>query len=148
MPRLQPMRSSRTLSATGPWHLEWVAVPESFVYLSQSLAQAGFLLRGLEVDEEAMKRNLELSNGLITAEHVMTAIAPTTGRVPAHDIIYEAAKRSRETRTSLYDILSHDAKVTKILNDEQLRYYTDPRNYLGACPDMVDRVVGSRSRSP
>lgn len=130
--------------ATGPWHLEWVAVPESFNYLSQSLAQASFLLQGLEVDSIAMERNLDLSQGLIMAEHVMTAIAPVTGHVPAHDIIYDAARRSRETRTSLYNILAQDAKVTKILNDKQLHYYTDPRNYLGACQDMVDRVVQGR----
>lgn len=73
--------------ATGPWHLEFVAIPESFTYCSAALHHAQFTLSGLQVFPEAMERNLGVSNGLSLAEHVMTAIAPYAGRAQAHDII-------------------------------------------------------------
>jgi 3-carboxy-cis,cis-muconate cycloisomerase len=38
--------------ATGPWHAEWMAIPESFVLTAGSLHQAKFALGGLIVDEK------------------------------------------------------------------------------------------------
>ena len=39
--------------ATGPWHAEWIAIPESFVLTAGALHQAKFMLDGLIVDERA-----------------------------------------------------------------------------------------------
>jgi 3-carboxy-cis,cis-muconate cycloisomerase len=61
--------------ATGPWHLEWGAVPESFALTSGALAQAAFMLSGLEVHTDRMAANLDVSRGLICAEAVMMALA-------------------------------------------------------------------------
>src|SRR5690606_30307481 len=76
--------------ATGPWHLEWSAVPESFLLTASSLHQAAFMLRGLSVDEARMRENLDLTGGLIVAEAVMMGLAPVLGRQQAHDIVYDA----------------------------------------------------------
>ncbi len=40
--------------ATGSWHLEWSAVPESFLLAASALHQANFMLRGLHVDSKRM----------------------------------------------------------------------------------------------
>ena len=74
--------------ATGAWHLEWAALPESFALASGALAQAAFLLAGLEVHPERMRENLGRSQGLIVAEAVMMALATTTGRQRAHDLVH------------------------------------------------------------
>lgn len=37
--------------ATGPWHLEWIAVPESFILSASALANARYMLDGLVVHE-------------------------------------------------------------------------------------------------
>ena len=42
--------------ATGPWHAEWMAIPESFVLTAGALHQAKFALGGLIVDETRMRR--------------------------------------------------------------------------------------------
>src|SRR5690606_2665059 len=51
--------------ATGPWHIEWSAIPEAFVLTAGALGQAGFMLAGREVDIARMRRNLDLTGGLI-----------------------------------------------------------------------------------
>ncbi|MFC7555571.1 3-carboxy-cis,cis-muconate cycloisomerase [Pseudoroseomonas wenyumeiae] len=61
--------------ATGPWHLEWMALPESFMLTASCLHQARFALSGLTVDVGRMRANLDLSGGLIVAEAVMMAAA-------------------------------------------------------------------------
>jgi 3-carboxy-cis,cis-muconate cycloisomerase len=62
--------------ATGPWHAEWIAIPESFVLAAGALHQAKFALSGLIVDEKKMAENLDISPGLIVAEAVMMGLAP------------------------------------------------------------------------
>ena len=57
-----------------------------------SLAQAKFTLEGLVVDESRMRRNLDLTQGLIVAEAVMMGLAPHLGRQNAHDIVYAACR--------------------------------------------------------
>ena len=42
--------------ATGPWHAEWIAIPESFVLTAGALHQAKFALGGLIVDEKRMRQ--------------------------------------------------------------------------------------------
>src|SRR5881227_4408972 len=41
--------------ATGPWHAEWMALPQVCLLTAGSLAQAQFMLSGLIVDQAAMK---------------------------------------------------------------------------------------------
>src|SRR5499426_496801 len=45
--------------ATGPWHLEWLAVPEAFLATGAALAQARAMLEGLIVEPERMRRSEE-----------------------------------------------------------------------------------------
>lgn len=45
--------------ATGPWHLEFVVIPETFTYTSNSLVQCNFILDNMTVDTSRMKKNCE-----------------------------------------------------------------------------------------
>jgi len=130
--------------ATGPWHAEWVAVPETFGYAAGALNQARFMLRGLIVDSGRMARNLGITHGLIVAEAVMMGLAPHTGRNEAHDLVYDACRAAIETDRPLLDVLLETPTAAGLLGQERLRELTDPANYLGAAPAMVDRMLAGR----
>jgi 3-carboxy-cis,cis-muconate cycloisomerase len=127
--------------ATGPWHVEWMAVPESFVLAAGSLAQAKFMLEGLIVDEARMRANLELTQGLIVAEAVMMGLAPHLGRQQAHDVVYDACREALGDERPLFDVLKSNPVVAAALPAERLRALCDPANYLGSAPAMVDAIV-------
>jgi len=131
--------------ATGPWHVEWAALPEAFGYAAGALHQARFLLGGLIVDTGRMAKNLAMTHGLIVAEAVMMGLAPYTGRTEAHDLVYDACRVAIETDRPLLDVLLETPAVAGPLGAEKLRALTDPANYLGAAPAMVDRVLAERS---
>lgn len=46
--------------ATGPWHLEFVTIPETFTYTCNSLVQTEFMLSNMKVDQKRMSQNCEL----------------------------------------------------------------------------------------
>ncbi len=132
--------------ATGPWHAEWMAIPESFVLTAGSLHQAKFALGGLIVDEKKMAENLDISRGLIVAEAVMMGLAPEIGRQEAHDVVYDACRLANENGMSLADALSANPQVSGRIDRATIDRLTSPANYLGLAPQMVDRVLGAARR--
>ena len=127
--------------ATGPWHAEWIAIPESFILTSGALHQAKFALGGLIVDTERMKHNLGISKGLIVAEAAMMQMAPFTGRQQAHDIVYDACRTVNEQGGTLAEALAALPEVTRHFDRDAIERMTDPANYLGLAPRMVDRAL-------
>lgn len=130
--------------ATGPWQAEWVALPQAFVAASGALKHARFMLEGLVVDPVRMRANLGVTGGLIVAEAVMMALAQHAGRQEAHEIVYGACRRALEGGTTLLSELQQLTEVTHHLSAERLVELTDPINYLGSAPAMVDRVLAAR----
>jgi 3-carboxy-cis,cis-muconate cycloisomerase len=130
--------------ATGPWHLEWVALPEAFGYAAGALRQARFLAHGLIVDVARMRQNLGTTHGLIVAEAVMMGLAPHTGRNEAHDLVYDACRSAIENDRPLLEVLLATPAIAGPLGAARLRELTDPGNYLGAAPLMVDRLLAAR----
>src|SRR6476646_6180824 len=132
--------------ATGPWHAEWMAIPESFVLTAGALHQAKFALSGLIVDDRRMADNLGISRGLIVAEAVMMGLAPAIGRQEAHDVVYDACRLANDKGMTLADALSADPRVSARIDRPTIDRLTSPKNYLGLAPDMVDRVLASAKR--
>lgn len=132
--------------ATGPWHAEWIAIPESFVLAAGALNQARFMLGGLIVDEKAMARNLDMTKGLIVAEAVMMGLAPHIGRQDAHDVVYDACRVVNDKGGRLADVLNAMPSVSSRLDPKLIERLTDPANYLGSAPQMVDQVLASSAR--
>ena len=118
--------------ATGPWHLEWVSLPESFLLTGASLGQAKFMLAGLVVDTARMRENLNLTGGLIVAEAVMMAAAPVLGRQHAHDLVYAACRIGIEQKRSLADGVLENADLVAALGGaDAARANCDPAGALG-----------------
>ena len=130
--------------ATGPWHLEWMALPEGFIAASGALHQARFMLEGLIVEPGAMRRVLDVTGGLIVAEAVMMALAPHIGRGVAHDLVYDCCRAALENGTPLLDQLRLKPEITAHFDAVALARLVDPANYLGVAGAMVDRMLGAR----
>jgi adenylosuccinate lyase len=128
--------------ASGPWHLEWVCIPESFVVCCGALHQTVFVMDGLVVNEDALLRNLNATGGRIVAEAVMMGLAEKIGRGKAHDVVYRACTESIEKDTSLLDALMRDSEISEKLDEGTLSELCGPLKYLGCCQQMVDNVTG------
>jgi 3-carboxy-cis,cis-muconate cycloisomerase len=90
-----------------------------------------------------MRRNLDITGGLIVAEAVMMALAKHTGRQIAHDVVYGACRAALDKGTTLLAELERNGDVSKHLDKAQLVDLTDPVNYLGSTEAMIDRALGS-----
>src|SRR4051794_10981034 len=127
--------------STGPWEIEWIALPEIFLLASGCLAQSRDLAAGLQVDEARMRANLDLTGGMIVSEAVMMGLGPKLGRQRAHDLVYDICRDVVTKGRPLLDLLKEDAEISKAATPQQLAELTDPARYLGLAGEMVDRVL-------
>jgi 3-carboxy-cis,cis-muconate cycloisomerase len=132
--------------ATGPWEIEWIALPEIFMLSAGALAQTRFVLEGLQVNEKKMRENLDITNGLIMSEAVMMGLGPTLGRNRAHDLVYDVCRQVMKTGRPLIDLLVEDKEISKHATRKQLEKMANPANYLGVAGEMVDRVLKMRKK--
>ena len=129
--------------STGPWEIEWIALPEAFVLSAGALNQARFVVAGLEVDAKRMRANLDLTNGLVVSEAVMMGLAPYLGREYAHDLVYDLCREAIKLDRPLLQLLAENAEITGHVDRRKLAELCDPGNYLGLSGVMVDRVLAS-----
>src|SRR6266849_1981575 len=109
------------------------------------LARLVEVLRGLRLDPQRMRRNLDLGGGLIMAEAVMLDLGKTIGRQHAHDVVYDAAMEAAVEGKSFGDLLAADKRVAAHIDARQIKALLDPTAYTGLCAEMA-RDGAARAR--
>ena len=75
----------------GAWHAEWPTLTELLSLARGAAAHGAALARGLQVDDDAVARNLALTRGLIIAERLAIALGPVIGRDAVAGLVAAAA---------------------------------------------------------
>jgi 3-carboxy-cis,cis-muconate cycloisomerase len=127
--------------ATGPWQAELLVMPQAFVLTHGALLHAAAIAEGMVVDAGRMRRNLDLTGGLIVAEAVMMGLAPQIGRGEAHHVVKHACDAALAEGISLADALAREPIVTARLDRAAIEALTDPAHYLGSTDRFIDRVL-------
>jgi adenylosuccinate lyase len=121
---------------------ERFVIPEECILIDYMLILMIRVLKGLEVDEERMRKNIELTQGRMMSEAIMLALAKKgLGRQKAHERIRELAIKSHNQKREFKQVLSEDITVKKLLNKKEIEEVMDPRNYLGTATEQIERVI-------
>ncbi|KAF9527435.1 L-Aspartase-like protein [Crepidotus variabilis] len=129
---------------TGPWEIEWIVLPQISTLTHATLVHTVLLLDGLEIHEDAMKKNLDLTKGTIVSEAVMMELGRFLGRQVAHDLVYDVCQKvARDgTEKKLLDYLLEDETIGECgVSRDRLQSICEPRNYVGLSKEYVWRVT-------
>ena len=99
------------------------------------------VMRGLKLDPQRMRKNLDLSGGLIMAEAVMLTLGATLGRQHAHDVVYDAAQAAFVENKAFSELLSADPRVTERLHPAAITKLMDPTEYCGLSALLAREAV-------
>ena len=124
----------------GGWQAEWDTLPQIFRLTAGGLRQTRQMLDGLQVSPDAMRKNLEITRGLIFAETVSTALTKHLGRSEAHRLVEHACSKAMADGSGLEEVLADDARVTKFLTRAELHELFDPQHSLGSSQEFIDLV--------
>jgi len=131
----------------GNWHAEWETLPEIFRLTAGALHHLATIAPQLEIDEQHMRRNLDVTHGMIYAEAVTMALAAQIGKSAAHSILEDASKQARSSGQHLRDVLAGNSAVKDRLTTTELDELFNPKNYLGSAEELVDRVIATARKS-
>ena len=101
-------------------------------------------LSDLVIKPEHMKRNLELTHGMISSETLMKALSEKIGRGQAHHKVFELAMQAYQTQTPFHQVVKADPEVQRYLSAEEIDMSLDPAQGIGLAREFVDRILGSR----
>lgn len=132
----------------GGWHAEWQTLPELFCLTAGALKHMRTALEGLEIDAEAMSRNLDATGGQMMAESLMMALADKIGRQSAHEAVREACERAAGSGSHLRAVVENDEALRRELTEEELDRLFDPSHYLGETNTFIDRTLAARDPPP
>ena len=95
-----------------------------------------------------MRRNLDITQGLILAEAASMALARHLGKEAAHELVEAACRSAVAENKHLRNVLAADARVTKHLSAADLDRLFDPAHYTGLAAKFVERALAQhRGRS-
>ncbi len=100
---------------------ERITLPDACALLDYMLSVFTDVMRGLQVYPENMRRNLELTQGLVFSQRVLLALIETgLSRQDAYGIVQGHAMRAWKERAPFRTLLESDASVTARLGPAQL----------------------------
>lgn len=123
------------------WRIEWRSLGECFISAGTCMAKAKKLLQGLQVFPARMRKNLDLTNGLMFAEPVMLALGKSIGKQTAHEVVYEISMDCFENDVPFIEGLLKNETVAKHLDRAALEDIMRPENYTGESAYFAEKVV-------
>jgi adenylosuccinate lyase len=120
---------------------ERVILPDACLALDYILNIFTGVMRGLQVYPENMKRNLELTQGLVFSQSVMLAlVGKGLSRQKAYEITQHNAMQAWKTRTPFLKLLKADKTVMENFNVKELESIFDYRRFLKYVDTIFERL--------
>jgi adenylosuccinate lyase len=120
---------------------ERVIIPDAFLALDYMLDRARWLVDGLQVDAARMRRNLDLSHGLVFSQRLLLALVGAgMSRDDAYRQVQGNAMRAWDEETSFRGLVEADAKITERLADGELETVFDLADAVRHADEIVDRL--------
>jgi len=121
--------------------VERIIMPDSTLLIDYMLVKFAELVEGMLVYPERMKKNLEITHGLIYSEQVLLKLARAAGsREKAYELVQGNAMRSWKSREDFMGLLLADEKVREYLSEEEIRGCFDLAGHLHNVKAIFDRV--------
>jgi adenylosuccinate lyase len=120
---------------------ERIILPDACLVLDYSLSIFTSVMRGLQVYPQRMKKNLNITKGLIFSQRVMIAlINKGLSRQQAYELVQRNAMKAWKGNKNFLTLLKADADVTAKLPEAELEPLFDEKYYLRYIDDIFKRL--------
>jgi len=120
---------------------ERIILPDACLVLDYSLNLLTSVMKGLQVYPQKMKKNLDITRGLIFSQRVMLAlINKGLSRKQAYEMVQRNAMKTWKGKKNFLTLLKADAEVTAALPEAELEPLFDENYYLRYIDDIFKRL--------
>jgi len=126
---------------------ERVVVPDAFLALDYMLDRFAWLVDGLLVDDERMRRNLDASHGLVFSQRVLLAlVASELGRDAAYGLVQRNALRAWDEELDFRELVRNDPEIAARLDPAALDDAFDLESALAHVDVLFERLASLANR--
>jgi adenylosuccinate lyase len=120
---------------------ERIILPDSCLALDYILNIFSSVLKGLQVHTDNMRRNLEITQGLVFSQRVLIAlIEKGLSRQEAYELVQRNAMKAWKERSSFLDLLKIDTDIAAQLSESELEAIFDYNFFLKHVDDIFERL--------
>ena len=120
---------------------ERIILPDSCLALDYMLSMFTSIMKGLRVHPENMRRNIELTQGVIFSQRVLLVLIDKgLMREEAYKMVQDNAMKAWEKGTSFPSLLEADRRITSCLSKLELSSLFDYTYYLKHVDDVFKRL--------
>lgn len=120
---------------------ERIILPDATTLLHYALVSMRGIIDKMEVNRDAMRRNLDAGFGLHAASRLLTALINAgAAREAAYTLVQRASSAAREKRISLHQVAVATPEIASALSPEALTAALDERAAIANCGLLVDRL--------
>jgi len=120
---------------------ERIILPDATTLLHYSLVSMRGIIDKMEVNRDAMRRNLDAGFGLHAASRLLTALINAgAAREAAYTLVQRVSSTAREKRISLHQVAVATPEIASALSAEALTAALDERAAIANCGLLVDRL--------
>jgi len=120
---------------------ERITLPDSCLAVDYVLSIFTPVMRGLKVYPENMRRNIELTQGVIFSQRVLLALIDKgLTREEAYKMVQDNAMKAWEEKKSFLSLLEADSRITSHLSKQELKSLFDYDYYLKHVDNVFERL--------
>jgi adenylosuccinate lyase len=120
---------------------ERIILPDSCLAVDYMLSIFTSIMKGLKVYPENMRRNIELTQGVIFSQRVLLALIDKgLPREEAYKMVQDNAMKAWEKKKSFLSLLEADRRITARLSKKELDSLFDYSYYLKHVDDVFKRL--------
>jgi adenylosuccinate lyase len=126
---------------------ERITLPDSCLAMDYILNLFTSVMKRLQIFPKRMKKNLELTKGLVFSQRVMLALIDKgLTRQKAYEIVQRNSAKAWEENKSFLALIKADTEVTNVLSPEELENIFDYQFYLLHVDDVFLRLGLTKSQ--
>jgi len=116
--------------------------PMSFIIIDEMLKGMNRVLKGLDIFPDNMKKNLELTKGLIMSERVVNKLVEKGfGRQDAHELVRKCSMKALQERMDFRTGLIRNVQIASKLSLDEIDECLDYSTYLGVTQQLIDNAL-------
>ncbi len=120
---------------------ERIILSDSCLALDYILDLFTSVISGLQVFPKRMKKNLELTRGLVFSQRVMLALIDRgLSRQDSYRLVQKNAMKAWSSNRNFLTLLKHDAEVMAVIQPAELEVIFDYQYYLGHVNEIFNRL--------
>jgi len=122
--------------------VERVIIPDSTILAHYMLVKLHSVLRDMKIDTGRMRRNVELTRGLIFSQRVLLALTEKMpGREEAYKLVQDLAMKSWDRGADFKKLVKSSVEVKKFLKSKEIDSLFDIAYYTRRADEIIDRAI-------